>query len=261
MSIYIGGRKVLKIYKDLDEVTSVYKGLDKVFGAGSPPGPTPTKVPLTYLQSDGTAYIDTGCRGTLNTTVVVKVTAISASSIGFFGDITNNAKGISMTLNFATGSSTANCRFDGTLVAAGHSSIITNRAFTVTSNSSRLQVSYSGGTANFNWDATPSSFTTEASMYLFALRTSSGVSSVRGTTRISECQITNANGGKNRHFYPYLIDGVPCMYDPENDDARYNIGPGAFVAGPAVDSLMSTLLGSNQNGSTLNDLNILLGEE
>ena len=87
-------------------------------------------------------------------------------------------------------------------------------------------------------------------MYLFALRTASGTSSYRGKMRIHECEITSANGG-HLHLYPYLIDDVPCMYDPDQDLAFYNIGSRAFTPGPEDQSsaLLSILTGTNQNGS------------
>ena len=82
--------------------------------------------------------------------------------------------------------------------------------------------------------ATYSSFNTEYSLYLFALKRSRSSPQFVGGVKMYYFQMYD-NNVLIRDFVPALdANGTPCMYDKVERKFYYNIGTGQFIAGPVL---------------------------
>ena len=88
--------------------------------------------------------------------------------------------------------------------------------------------------AGASWSTTGSSFSTPGSAYVFKTR---GTNWKSAKARLYSLVIRE-NGAVIRDYEPYLKEGVACLHDRKTDTFLFNANPagGAFVAGEALDA-------------------------
>ena len=175
----------------------------------------PYKQILTYIQSSGSQYINTGFKPNNNTRVVVDVEKTSGGWIfGARTSSTNKTYGV-----YHDGSSFRNDYYNS------YSSTLSNKWSTrliVDKNKNVLTV---GGTSV---TATSGNFSCDYSMWLFAMN-QKDTALAYGTFKLYSCQIYD-NGTLIRDYIPVLDwENVPCLYDKVNRKMYYNAGTGTFA--------------------------------
>lgn len=190
---------------------------------------------LSYIESTGTQYIDTGVSVNANTYTGLKVVVdcdalsainpnwavngISGGGVVFYLGITNGnivAYG-NGTLNLTTGKTYTSGKMVFDLD-------VPNKRYTVGNLLSMTNLTFSTPTGNQNF-------------YLFAYNTGSGA--VGHRSRIYSCQIYS-NGTLVRDFVPAQNDdGTVGLYDKANGAFYANAGTGEFVAGEALVEMYS----------------------
>lgn len=191
-------------------------------------------IPLQYLQSSGTQYINTNHLATANTRTIFDYEYLNASAswAGLFGsdnNPTNNNMGYGLFLNGSTYScyvsshTTGSCwnqqvgtwtQNQRTLLDFTHKKLIINN------------VAYNLKTTVFDTSLVP--------MYLFVFRRSAGNAGV-SSIRLYSCQIWEGTT-LVRNFIPAkrATDGVLGLYDTANNTFYTNVGSNDFIAGPAA---------------------------
>lgn len=203
-------------------------------------------VPIEYLESTGTQYIDTGVVGDINTeyeiTVKTKVvpSAVGTTSYAIFGSRTSATENNIMSTytvsadNFGIINDFGNytvTRQIPTISATG----ILHRYKLTNSKSKRTITDLDTGWTNTVTTTYYGSLTTPTNLYIGYAGSLAGlanVSNLRGN--IYSCKIWN-NDTLVRDFVPTLDgNGVPCMYDRVEQKYYYNAGTGDFIAGPII---------------------------
>lgn len=177
---------------------------------------------LTYLQSTGTQYIDTGYKPNQDTSIEFDgYMATSAMQYSLFG----------INPSFTLTSSSGNyyiMRINGISRNFSKEEIPSNERQAFYVNKNKFYVN-SVLLYTFNY----SSFTSPYNMYLFARNnTSNNLEEATGTKYCYSCKIWD-NDVLVRSFYPVerLSDGVLGMFDAVNRVFYTNAGTGEFVAG------------------------------
>ena len=176
-------------------------------------------IPIEYLESTGTQYIDTGFMPTNNTSVEFEYAFSVAPSSDkvIFGSRTNNDWNNSddqfyvACKNFSTGL----YLYSGETKFTIQSIIVLNTFYKHTVDNS---VATENGTRP---------------MYLYAFNNKGDLSGL-SQIKIKYLKIYD-NNMLIRDFIPVLDeDGTPCMYDRVEGKFYYNQGTGDFIAGPVV---------------------------
>ena len=196
------------------------------------------KKELSYLESTGTQYIDTGKFAPLNTDIYVRFqindTTQSASNNGaIFGGRSAQTSN-TCTLFYLASTNPQYFRFDRSsqiTIGKPDQININNQLiyeFSYINNIATLKNSTENQEISTNI-ATPSTFTTN-SLSLFAV---SGGTVFKG--KIFEWKYWE-NGTLLQHFIPVLDwNNIPCMYDKVTDKLFYNQGTGNFIGGEYSD--------------------------
>ena len=180
---------------------------------------------LTYIQSSGTQYIDTGFKPNQDTRVV--------------GDMQfmDNTSGNSASL-FGYRQSTSAQRYEffqrRSLLYSPYN---TSDGSTISMTTNKISIDKNKGTTLVNGSAlstiTYANFQCSGNLYLFALNNNGSVANVNGNKRIYSCQIYD-NGTLTRNFVPCKNpSGVIGLYDVVNGVFYQNAGTGEFTAGEA----------------------------
>ena len=173
---------------------------------------------LTYIESTGTQYIDTGFKPNNNTRVVLSAYNASTSSgwtYGAWDSSSSNQFAFSClsTYSFRYGSGGVQL----TTLPVGD--------FEVDQNKNAYNLNGTSGTI------TAQTFSCSHTMYLFAINANGAVSSGKFTGRIKKCQIYD-NGILVRDFVPCKNNvGVVGLYDIVNKTFYQNSGSGSFLTG------------------------------
>ena len=232
-------------YTDLNRVTAAMEALKaKLEGYGyNVPGYQKIEIPhvlgnnsgttnklpegyqrLTYIESSGTQYIDTGFAPNQNTRTVLDIQVINTGSNGaFLGGRTSNSSNMYAMFFLSAGT----FRTDyGTKQKSISVSDLTAR-YLIDKNKTVT----SFGEYSATHDA--STFTTPCSMALLAVNTNGTVGTCL-SAKLYSCQIYD-NGTLVRDFVPCINpSGTAGLYDMVNSKFYESVGSGSFVAGDEV---------------------------
>ena len=199
--------------------------------------PVPYDSLVSYLQGDGTAYIDTGIKASsnINFRVVVEVlsTFPSTGQAVLGSRVANN--NAALTLQYYKNSSAKYWRF-----AFGNNQITADHAGTTgtynVSNLDRANVIITTGAKTLAAQATNSTFSNDLNMYLFTMNTGGSVAGLEGNAylRIKACMIFDSYN-LVRDYVPARKNGVGYLYDKVSGQLFGNANStGAFTYGSDV---------------------------
>ena len=192
---------------------------------------------VSYLESSGTQYIDTGLVLAFYDEVENHFRD-SVETVGtdqVYWGVNDNNKRIfqggyhpSSSTNNYSGRWTGNGPTSGMTRQVGVDVVIKHLNNTATSktvaiyNTSGTLIS-SGNTSSDNVNSTPT-----LDIYLFAYNIN-GTASNFSTIRVYEFIVKNQSGTERLHFVPVTKNGTPCMYDLVSGTYFYNSGTGSFT--------------------------------
>lgn len=221
---FLGSNDVVDIddkpIKELSKDTEwIFQAVTEMQTARLPDGYTE----LTYIQSSGAQYIDTGFKPNQDTRVV--------------GDMQflNNTSGNPASL-FGYRKSVSTQRYEffqyNSLLYSPYN---TSAGSTISMTTNKISIDKNKGTTLVNGSAlstiTYANFQCSGNLYLFALNNNGSAANVNGNKRIYSCQIYD-NGTLTRNFVPCKNpSGVVGMYDMVNNVFYQNSGTGTFTAG------------------------------
>lgn len=182
---------------------------------------------LSYIESNGTQYIDTGFQPNQNTRLVLDVNLLTETTYpkAIFGARAGSSSGSSFTFwKYAAQQFRSDFGVDNKLIdinTSGRYSIDKDKAKTsVTSISTTLTATNTAAT-----------FQTQYNLTLFAVNDSQGVDERRASMRLYSCKIYS-NDVLVRDFIPAKNSaGVVGLYDIVGETFYINSGAGAFIAG------------------------------
>lgn len=186
--------------------------------------PIPAYTPLSYIEGNGTQYIDTEVFINDNTCVDVKFAGTRSSSNDYLCGADNplyHIGGISG--NYLMVSTYAGEYFK---LAWADTSI-----HTIVYNDINKKIKYDGSIYEYGTATFPDSTT---SVYLFTKNPASGT---RRYTKVYYCKISNRLTGElYRDLVPAIRqeDGVVCLFDKVSNKFFVNKGTGNFIAGPTI---------------------------
>lgn len=221
---YLGNNKVVDI--DNEQIQELTKDTEWIFQAVAemqvarlPDGYTE----LTYIQSSGTQYIDTGFKPNQDTRIV--------GDMQFLNNTSGNPASL---FGYRQSQSTQRYEFFqyNNLLYSPYN---TSAGSTISMTTNKMSIDKNKGTTLVNGSAlstiTYANFQCAGNMYLFALNNNGSVANVNGNKRIYSCQIYD-NGTLKRNFVPCKNpSGVVGMYDIVNNAFYQNSGTGTFTAG------------------------------
>ena len=209
-----------KPIKELSKDTEwIFQAVTEMQTARLPDGYTE----LTYIQSSGTQYIDTGFKPNQDTRVV--------GDMQFMDNTSGNPASL-----FGYRKSTSAQRYEffqyNNLLYSPYN---TSAGSTISMTTNKISIDKNKGTTLVNGSAlstiTYANFQCSGNLYLFALNNNGSVTNVNGNKRIYSCQIYD-NGTLTRNFVPCKNpSGVVGMYDMVNNVFYQNSGTGTFTAG------------------------------
>lgn len=221
---YLGNYDIVDIddkpIKELSKDTEwIFQAVAEMQTARLPDGYTE----LTYIQSSGTQYIDTGFKPNQDTRIV--------GDMQFLNNTSSNPASL-----FGYRQSTSSQRYEffqyNNLLYSPYN---TSAGSTISMTTNKMSIDKNKGTTLVNGSAlstiTYANFQCAGNMYLFALNNNGSVANVNGNKRIYSCQIYD-NGTLKRNFVPCKNpSGVVGMYDIVNNVFYQNAGTGTFTAG------------------------------
>ena len=221
---YLGNNKVVDIDDvQIQELTKdtewIFQAVAEMQVARLPDGYTE----LTYIQSSGTQYIDTGFKPNQDTRIV--------GDMQFLNNTSGNPASL---FGYRQSQSTQRYEFFqyNNLLYSPYN---TSAGSTISMTTNKMSIDKNKGTTLVNGSAlytiTYANFQCAGNMYLFALNNNGSVANVNGNKRIYSCQIYD-NGTLKRNFVPCKNpSGVVGMYDVVNNVFYQNSGTGTFTAG------------------------------
>ena len=186
--------------------------------------------PVTYLQSTGTQYIDTGVKGNseIKIDIIFEITntkktqfffgsrqSVSAQSFCFLSvSGTNNSWGFRSDFNNSYGQHQTENISNMTGYPLFH--VIKDKNVTTIENNEYINnISYGKFTSNYN-------------IYIFTINTNNNTSNF-SYMKLYSCKIYDA-GVLVRDFIPVRdLSNIPCLYDKVEDKFYYNKGSGEFL--------------------------------
>ena len=182
---------------------------------------------LTYLESTGTQYIDTGILPDYANGDEVQISLFNPSFSGL-QPITFGSRSSTITNGlYITPIYLIACDSNGySTQQLGEQGVITDKNLIMKINASVIDIS---GDLSTTYSIPRSNITSDYPVYLFALN--------NGGSSLSECFATNMklyyfkyyhNGTLAQHLVPALNNGVPCLYDEVSGTFKYNAGTGTF---------------------------------
>lgn len=177
-------------------------------------------IPLNYLRSTGTQWINTGIIGGGDISVEISVMFNAPTATAFlFG---SRASVNVQAFNLLTVSSNTLRSDYNNLVSVTKS--ITNQKYLIYKNKNET---YADGVSIGTYTYT--SFSNARNMYLFAVNTGGNLSAPIQAD-VYYCKVWN-NGVLVRDYIPVIKDTVYCMYDKITKTYFYNQGSGVFSGG------------------------------
>lgn len=212
-----------------------------MLAGGTPPAPLPY-TPVEYIETDGTAYIDTGIKGNIPRSFEMRVTPMPVSSEYYFAGARVSASLRMMALLFSADKK-AGFAFNG--YAYNPTSIATsvdNRSpmdvkVHIRTGSQQIGIKQAGQSAYTNYSQTRSlTLTTGLNIFLFTANNNGSPLTSCAGVRLHSVKIYVDSTYTNLAF-----DGQPCLYNGEYGlwDKKTNTffgnaaGSGAFT-GPSI---------------------------
>lgn len=184
-------------------------------------------VPVEYLKSTGTQYIDTGIKVNSDYSVEVKgIFNCGQVALGQENDSFNRGHFSLAIACSSDGSCWGKC-FGNT--TANQLGINSSQIFTLKINKTGI---YNGGVQKISVSEPPFKIVATKNLLLFATKEPPyGWSS----DTFVYVKIWDDNNMLIRHFIPVLnSNGTPCMFDKVENKLYYNQGTGDFIAGPKI---------------------------
>jgi len=194
-------------------------------------------IPVEYLESTGTQYIDTGVGGDLNTELSCEAAIVQAGANSVTNIMGNNVTSsraitINMSANI-TNPSVSRIRFGDTDTTTVAGAIDLNTFYKYTTNKDNLTVQDTGGTIlnTYLFNAT-TAFTTDGNILIYKLGDTS--TQYIGKIKVKGATIKN-NGVLVRDFIPCKDENnVGYMFDRVSGTGYLNAGTGSFTYGDEV---------------------------
>lgn len=187
------------------------------------PPPEPEYTPLSYIESTGTQYIDTGFKPNNNTTIVanVEITNADTDYIGLFGARDGSTKQMwayydTTTSQWSARYNTESKKINGNY-SGKHTISIEKNIFVIDG----TEYTFSAAT-----------FTSAYTAYIFAIN-SSGAVQYPAKMKIYDCQIYD-NGVLVRDYISAIQNGSVGLYERVENKMYLNAGTGEFIAGKVV---------------------------
>lgn len=262
--IKLGSNSIGKIYLGSNSIGKAYLGSSLVFQKG---GSSLPYIPVDYIQTDGTAYINTGIKGNSAKSSEMKMTPVSASA---FSTHLGCKAGNSRFILVGQWSSSSGYAYDnnycyGYGVGSNSGLSVVNSITNQTPITIRTRLEYgqnyfgikqSGESTYTEVTATTSDdVTTSLDIFLFASNTDGSVAgnSTVGT-RVHRCKIYS-----DRNWTNLVFDGIPCYYNGEyglwntvTNTFFGNVATGGMFTGPEVSGIEPSLVqGYVQNGEII----------
>lgn len=197
-------------------------------------------IPIEYLESTGTQWIDTGYVPNTNTKVSIKLQFTTLPSDDIFQALLgarNKNRSYSFSIFIAAPCAPVvdknHIRFDlghdGSNTCASYDNLThIGDAFNLTKNGAENYINGKQFESNVS-----ANFSAPFNAYLFALNEADNPI-YPSTVRIYSTQIWD-NNILIRDFIPVLDkNGTPCLYDKVEGKLYYNAGTGDFIAGPVI---------------------------
>lgn len=185
-------------------------------------------IPIEYLQSSGSQYIDTGIKGTdiLRTNIMIQITPGFVKADQKLFGVSETGKGMYFTSfqGFYRGTNIP--------ITTSKTEIEIIRT-DIVANTFKATVSYDGNdfTTTSYWTAGPSTINT---FPVFAgVNGTNGI--IKSVYRCYSLRLYNKKDRLIRDMIPVLdSNGTPCMFDKVEQKFYYNQGTGDFIAGPII---------------------------
>lgn len=191
-------------------------------------------IPVEYLESTGTQYINTGVKGKNNLHYKTKInfTTLSTSgSNGIGGEYLANA---SAYIGMVRANGHYTYLFNNTAVETT-TTIYTNTDYEIDSvmNSGSQVLKVNGETISIG--TLSGTFTSTRNIFLYAVCSTNDAADVYGSLKMYYCQIYD-NDILVRDFIPCIDENLtPFMFDKVNGTVYLNAGTGQFKVGPNVE--------------------------
>ena len=207
----------------------------KLMRGNSQPGDTePAYTELAYLESDGTQWIDTNVKGTLNTSYLLVVQATKGvapkTAVVFGSRSAANSNNVSTV--FGTSGADAYISDFGSYTSTRLQISpvdALNKVEIYNSKSLRYVKDLVTGDYSESSKSWANDFTTPSNLLFGAKSTGFASAMVNFTGKYFACKIYE-NDVLIRDFIPVLdTNGVPCMYDKVSNEYFYNQGTGEFA--------------------------------
>lgn len=203
------------IPNNIQNVNVIYNGADDY-------------IELTYIQSSGTQYIDTGYKPNSNTRVVCKIFGMNTShgSEAVFGARTSTSSTdkyvflVTDNANYRTDYGNNNAEFAKSVNFTGEFEIDKNKNVTILNKTT--QISNSAYT-----------FNSTLNLYLFASNTGGTAGTLADGMGTIYCQIYD-NNVLVRDYIPAIQNGRTGLYDKAESKMYYSNGTDDFIAGDIV---------------------------
>lgn len=216
---------------DMNRVDAAVRELGELLtAAGYPvkytspvPQPEPEYTPLSYIESTGTQYIDTGIKPNNNTTIVatVEITNAGTDYIGLFGARAGNTKQMWAYYDTTTNQWSARYNTESKKISGNypgkHTISIKKNIFVID---------------GIEYPFSAASFTSAYTAYIFAIN-SSGAVQYPAKMKIYDCQIYD-NGVLVRDYISAIQNGSVGLYERVENKMYLNAGTGEFIAGKVV---------------------------
>lgn len=210
-------------------------------------------VPIEYLQSTGTQYIDTGVYGHMNHTYEINFNQIDTNNYRIWG-VFGQQSYVGYNMSFTYGSSTWMVRWEST--SNGQRNIGLGSI-----NTQKHNIKISNGQIYFDnldkgiTDGHNSNFVINFNLFLFTINPANNTPSSNAKVRIYSYKDIDENGNLIRDFIPVRIGNVGYMFDKVSKKLFGNSGTGNFTLGADVDSLKFKNVITNGYGEMLNNYN------
>lgn len=234
--IKLGTSDMAKAYIGSTEVSKMYLGSELVYE--NAPAPLPYDAEVEYLQTDGSAYIDTEIAATSSISFIFDIfmPTWSGSDTGcwvFGARVSNSSKQICLSIYPGRANNQANWGYSGKQNTFYKN--FKNDRFLFSNTTSRHKLEVDGTVVSTSTSTT--TFTSNNNIYILTLNNNgSASSSIYSGSRLFSAKIYSGSD-MVRDMIPVRVGQVGYMYDKVSDTLFGNAAAtGAFVLGSDVNS-------------------------
>lgn len=220
--IALGNTDASKVYLGSEEISKIYLGSTQIWGGSSPTPVLPYDAEIEYLESDGSAYINTGIKGAGN--LQIKARLVNFFTTTYYGKWPFGARNGSNNKMFGFYINGNN----GNAVFAYNSGATEYGVYSDYPSSCDVEIGNGVikiGNSSYNYTA--ASFTSDYNLILFGLQ--NGATTLPFVSKIGPVYISN--GTKTLDLIPVRVGQIGYMYDKVSGELFGNSGTGSFVLG------------------------------